>query len=221
MDTFFVTSSGTEIGKTLVTATLCHQLRAQGSSVAALKPVISDFVDGDPETDTAILLNALGLPVTAENVDRLSPWRFRAPLSPDMAAAREARTIDFDAVVAHSQTAMAAPGDVLLIEGVGGVRVPLTDDKTVMDWMVELGVPALLVVGSYLGTISHTLTAVDALQARNVAVKAVIVSTSDDSPVAAEETAATMARFLNEIPIAILPRLAKCVRLNLFAEKLT
>jgi len=208
VDTYFVTSSGTEIGKTLVTATLCHQLRAQGSDVNALKPVISDFTDGDAETDTAILLDALGLPATAENIEKMSPWRFRAPLSPDMAAAREGRSVDFEAVVARSRAAMEAEGDVLLIEGVGGVMVPLTADKTTLDWMAALGAPALLVVGSYLGTISHTLTAADALRARDVPVHAVIVSTSEESPVAVDETAAALSRFLGPVPIAILPRLS-------------
>lgn len=178
-----------------------------GANVQALKPVISDFEDGDPETDTALILDALGQPLTADNVDKISPWRFTAPLSPDMAAAREDREIDFDALVAHSRAAMNTEGDVLLIEGVGGVMVPLTKDKTVLDWMAAVGAPALLVVGSYLGTISHTLTAADALLFHNVPLKAVIISTSEESPVPAEETADAIGRFLGDVPVAILPRL--------------
>lgn len=207
MKPFFITSSGTEIGKTLVTAALCHQLAAAGLKVQALKPVVSDFNDGDPETDTAVLLDALGQPTTPENVDAMSPWRFRAPLSPDMAAAREGRKIDFEALIAHCQAATAQPGDILLIEGVGGVMVPLTAEKTVRDWIAALGAPAVLVVGSYLGTISHTLSAVEALGAGGIPVKAVVISTSDESPVPVTETAATLARFLGPVPIATLPRL--------------
>jgi dethiobiotin synthetase len=205
--TYFVTSSGTEIGKTLVTAILCRQLRAQGVDVRAFKPVISGFADDDAQTDTAILLDALGLPATAENIEKMSPWRFRAPLSPDMAAAREGRSISLDAVVAHSRAAMEGEGDVLLIEGVGGVMVPLTADETVLDWMAAVAAPALLVVGSYLGAISHTLTAAEALRCRNVPVHAVIISASEQSPVPVEETAEAMRRFLKQAPIAILPRL--------------
>ena len=91
MKSLFITSSGTEIGKTLVTAALCHQLTARGLKVQALKPVVSDFNDGDLETDTAVLLHALGQSATAENIDAMSPWRFQAPLSPDMAAAVAAK----------------------------------------------------------------------------------------------------------------------------------
>jgi len=207
MKSFFITSSGTEIGKTLVTAALCHQLRQAGHTVQALKPVISDFRDGDPETDSAVLLNALGLPTTPENIEQMSPWRFAAPLSPDMAAAREGRTINFDALVAHCRAAADKPGDVLLIEGVGGVMVPLTHDKMVRDWMAAMGAPALLVVGSYLGTISHTLSAADALLMGDVPLKAVIVSTSEESPVPVEETAETLSRFLDGVPVVTMPRL--------------
>lgn len=207
MGTLFITSSGTGIGKTLVTATLCHQLRAQRRMVQALKPVISDFTDGDPETDTALILDALGQSATAENVERISPWRFKAPLSPDMAAAREGRSIDFDALVKHARTAAEGKGDALLIEGVGGVMVPLTADKTVLDWMAAVGAPALLVVGSYLGSISHTLTAAAALSENGVPLRAVVISTSEVSPVPVEETAATIGRFLDRTQIVILPRL--------------
>ena len=207
MKSFFVTSSGTEIGKTLVTAALCHQVRQSGLVVNAIKPVISGFRDGDSDNDTAILLDALGKPATQENIDHMSPWRFAAPLSPDMAAAREGREIDFDKLVAHTRAAADAPGDILLIEGVGGVMVPLSADKLVRDWMAAVGAPALMVVGSYLGTISHTLSAADALLMADVPLKAVIISTSDESPVPVEETAETIARFLDGVPVITLPRL--------------
>ncbi|HIF08708.1 MAG TPA: dethiobiotin synthase [Sneathiellales bacterium] len=207
MKTFFVTSSGTEIGKTLVTAALCHQLRQAAQSVEVLKPVVSNFHADDPASDTAILLAALGKQPTSENIEHMSPWRFTAPLSPHMAAAREGRSIDFDALVAHSRAAAEQPENYLLIEGVGGVMVPLTSDKTVRDWMAAVGAPVLLVVGSYLGTISHTLSAADALLMADVPLKAVIVSTSEESPVPAEETAKTLSRFLAEVPVVTLPRL--------------
>ncbi len=117
-------------------------------------------------TDTGALLDALGLAATPANLDSVSPWRFVAPLSPDMAAAREQRVIPFDEFLEFCRT--PRPSDVTLIEGIGGVMVPLDDTHTVLDWIVELGAPVLLVAGSYLGTLSHTLTAVAALRARGV-----------------------------------------------------
>ncbi|MCG8546580.1 MAG: dethiobiotin synthase, partial [Alphaproteobacteria bacterium] len=146
MKTLFVTSSGTGIGKTLVTAALCHQLRQAGTRVRALKPVISGFdAETEAESDTAVLLDSLGLPLSPETIEPMSPWRFAAPLSPDMAAVREGRTLDYDAIVQFCRDAAGGPEDVVLVEGVGGVMVPLTERETVLDWMAAVGAPAAVV----------------------------------------------------------------------------
>ena len=100
--------------------------------------------------------------MTEEAVAEITPWRFAAPLSPDMAAAREGRRLDLGDIVAYCR---AAHGDPLLIEGIGGAMVPLNDEHTVLDWIADLGAPALVVTGSYLGTISHTLTTLAAISA--------------------------------------------------------
>ena len=210
MSAFFVTGSGTEIGKTFVTAALIHELRRRGSHVAALKPVASGF---DPAqaaaSDAGVLLAALGALATPAAFDHIAPWRFDAALSPDMAARREDRVIDFAALTAHSRQAMALARDTLLIEGVGGVMVPLDERHTVLDWIEALGIPAILVAGSYLGAISHALTALDALQSRSLAVAALVVNETPESSVALEETATTIARFAGDVPVVTLPRLAQ------------
>ena len=208
MTTVFVTSSGTGIGKTFVTLRLIAELKASGRSVRALKPVASGF---DPtslaDSDTGALLRAQALEPTAANLDAVSPWRFAAPLSPDMAAARERRSIPFDALVAHCRESSRSSGTTL-IEGVGGVMAPLDAQHTVLDWIVALAEPTLLVVGSYLGTLSHGLTAATALRDRGVQLLALIVSESAEQPVPAAETAATFARFLGPAPVLVLPRVA-------------
>ena len=99
MAAYFVTSTGTDIGKTFVTAGLIRYLREAGQAVHALKPVVSGYNSSVVETsDPAVLLAALGRQVSADEVESIAPWRFRAPLSPDLAAAREGRSIDFDAI---------------------------------------------------------------------------------------------------------------------------
>jgi dethiobiotin synthetase len=101
MTALFITGSGTDVGKTFVTALLARQLRGAGRAVRALKPVVSGF---DPaaagSSDPGLLLDAAGLAVSPENLEAVAPWRFKAGLSPDMAAAREGRTIDFNALLA-------------------------------------------------------------------------------------------------------------------------
>jgi dethiobiotin synthetase len=207
MSAVFVTGTGTEVGKTFVTAALIHALRRRGRSVDALKPVASGF---DPAqlgaSDTGLLLAALHRPPTEQAIARTSPWRFAAPLSPDMAALREGRRIDFDALLADTRRAVDQTPDVLLIEGIGGLMVPLDERHTVLDWMSGVDARVLLVGGSYLGGISHALTALEILRARRLDTAAMIVSETAGG-VDLDETVATIARFAGAVPIIGLPRM--------------
>jgi dethiobiotin synthetase len=201
----FITATGTDVGKTFVAASLIRHFRQMGRLVDAIKPVVSGF---DPDqaaaSDPGVLLHALGLPVTLPEIERISPWRFRAPLSPDLAAQREGRSIDVDTVVSFCQSAIEQRQDILLIEGVGGVMVPLDGERTVLDVMMALELPLILVAGSYLGTISHTLTALDALFQRRLKVMATIVSETPGSAVPLDDTVAAISRFVE--PVIGLPR---------------
>ena len=158
---YFITSTGTDIGKTLVTACLAWQSRAKGSPFTAIKPVLSGVEDNNSliEGDTGCLARAQGLPLTAETWDQLTPMRYKAPLAPNMAAKLEGRTLDYEALVKFCRTNMEKYDD-LLIEGVGGSFVPLTDKYLVADWIEALNIKSILVVCSYLGTISHTVATV-------------------------------------------------------------
>jgi dethiobiotin synthetase len=205
MSTLFVTASGTDVGKTFVMLRLIAELTAAGHRVRALKPVASGFTaETAAASDTGALLRAQGSPLDQAHLDAVSPWRFAAPLSPDMAAARERRAVPFDALVDFCRNARDA--DVTLIEGVGGVMVPLDGRHTVLDWLAALGAPAVLVVGSYLGTLSHGLTAALALESRGVPIAGVVVNESLEQPVPADETAEVLARFLAPLPVRVLAR---------------
>lgn len=208
MRALFVTATGTDIGKTFVTAGLIRALRAQNRAVDALKPVLSGFdPDAAANSDPARLLAALGRPQTREEIARLSPFRFRAPLSPDMAARQEGRSLAFDDVIDVCQLAMGHAHGTLLIEGVGGVMVPLDERRTVLDWIDALRIPVLLVAGSYLGTLSHTLTALNVLAQRGLDVTAVAVSETEGSTVPLHDTVDAIARFAAPIEVVAVPRL--------------
>ena len=201
----FITSSGTEIGKTFVTASLAAQLSANGRNIHALKPVMSGYTSSTAsESDAGILLNALNREVTAEAINHISPWRFEAALSPDMAAAREGQRIDFEELLTFCRTEMNSAYDDVLIEGVGGVMVPLNEDRTVLDWMKALGIPTLLVVGSYLGSMSHTLTAYETLRSAGLKVETIIVSETPGSEVPLTETIETLSRFIKSTRLIAL-----------------
>lgn len=211
MSAFFVTATGTEIGKTFVTAGLIRVLRAAGKPVAALKPVVSGFEDASmTESDPGQLLAALGRAINKEEIARIAPWRFAPALSPDMAAQREGKQIEFNGLIKFCRDAVAAHRGTLLIEGVGGVMVPLDQRHTVLDWMAALNLPVILVAGTYLGTLSHTLTAMAVLAQRRLTVAALAVNESAGG-VAMDETIATLGRFIPAIPIAAIPRVTNAI----------
>lgn len=210
MTALFVTATGTGVGKTYITSMMIRALRSRGRRVRALKPIATGFDPAHPErSDSGVLLASLGVPLDDPAIERVSPWRFAAPLSPDMAAAREGRTIEWPALLAWCRReidAAAADGSVLLIEGIGGVMVPLDERHTVLDWIAELELPALLVAGSYLGTLSHTLTAAGMLASRGAALAGVVVDESAEQPVAPEDTAHVLRRFLGAVPVIVVAR---------------
>jgi dethiobiotin synthetase len=208
MTAVFITATGTDIGKTFIACGMIGELRRRGRGVEALKPVITGFDPGSPRTsDTGRLLVALGVTLTPERIATVSPYRLREPLSPDIAARKEGTTIDFAALAAHGRRAVAAHRDALIIEGIGGIMVPLDDRHTVLDWMIELDVPLILVAGSYVGTLSHTLSALDVLQRADLKVAAVVVNETLGSAATLDDTATTLRRFATGIEVFILPRL--------------
>ena len=207
MSAYFVTSTGTDIGKTFVTAGLVRHLRHSHHKVRALKPIVSGFdIATAAVSDPGVLLDALDEPVSVEALKRISPWQFSAALSPDMAAAREAREIAFADLIDFCREAIAKDGDTLFIEGVGGIMVPLDREHTVLDWAKALGLPLIVVAGSYLGTISHTLTALDVIARAGLKVAALVVNESGDGAVPIEDTIASLARFAPGVRIVSIPR---------------
>jgi dethiobiotin synthetase len=206
MSAYFITATGTEIGKTVLTTALAWQLKQAGRNVVALKPVISGFEDDNPEVDTAQIAASLGLPLDQETINTISPFRFRDPISPNLAAAREGKEINPEKLLDFCDRAMAS-FDVTLIEGIGGTHVPVAKDFLVADWILDLDIPAVLVTGSYLGALSHTLVTVEALQAMGVKIQSIVVSQSADEPMRLEETVAALIDEIHDVPIFALPRI--------------
>ena len=204
----FVTSCGTGRGKTYISEKLISAWRIAGETVDVLKPVISGFeMDTANESDTGLLLKAAGYEVTEETIDGTSPWRYQAPLSPDMAAALEGRTVPVDDIISVCRERIAEAerlGRSLLIEGAGGVMVPLDEHRTMRDLMAALSIPVILVVGSYLGSLSHTLTAIESLKNRKIRVDRLIVNEGTDSNIPLSDTRNVLERFVEGVPIEVV-----------------
>jgi dethiobiotin synthetase len=163
----FVTGTDTEIGKTFVSAALLHGFARAGLRAAAMKPVAAGAfeVDGVWHNEDADQLDA------AANVplppDIRTPYLLKAPAAPHIVAAHEQVVLDIGRIVAcHAQAARQA--QIVVVEGVGGFRVPLTDTHDTADLAVALNLPVVLVVGMRLGCISHALLTAEAIAARGL-----------------------------------------------------
>ncbi len=196
MPTLFITATGTDIGKTFVTTGLIRALRQHGRKVTALKPIATGFDEKNFATsDAALLLEACGRKVDLDAITAISPWCFAAPLSPDMAATQEGKVIDVAAVHRFCTDAIAEADNVLLIEGIGGLMVPLNAKSTVCDLIAALKIPTILVAGTYLGSLSHTLTALEVAQKRDLQIAALVLNETKNSNVTIEATRESLSHF--------------------------
>ncbi|MFO1258251.1 MAG: dethiobiotin synthase [Gammaproteobacteria bacterium] len=200
MTAYFITSTGTGIGKTHFVTRSIRASREKVEPISALKPIISGWqTDCLEENDTACILKALNLPFEEKWINQISPWRFMAPLSPDMAATQEGKEINFDDLISFCLAAIekaAIVNQTLLIEGVGGAFVPLNQLYLVADWIRALQLPVILVTGNYLGTLSHTLSTVYALESRGVPVDQIILNENKLNQIDLEATHQSLSRSL-------------------------
>ena len=207
MSALFITATGTDCGKTFVTSGLLRHLRALGLPARALKPVVSGFDEAAPAgSDPAELLAAMGEPVTAQTLAKIAPLRFKAPLAATMAARLEGRSLTLADILRACEAAMADPRGPLLIEGAGGAMSPLAEGATCLDAIKALGLPCLLVTGTYLGAISHTLTALAAMRAAGCSPIAIAVNESEGASVSLADTMAELAGFAPDATVRAIRR---------------
>lgn len=172
----FVTGTGTDMGKTVVTAGLLRALRQDGVAAQAVKPVQTgvspDRAERGPGADAVVYASAVAdLPPIANLKPGASLHCFALPASPYAAASAENASLDVSGlkrdIESHWAT-NAALADFLLLEGAGGLRVPLNEREDLLDLMVELDLPVLLTAGNYVGALNHTLLSLAAMQSRGV-----------------------------------------------------
>ncbi len=174
----FVTGTGTEVGKSVVSAVIAHGAAAAGQSVRVFKPAVSGLDEGG-ESDPALLRRASGS-CAERGGDRALPLR-AAPLPPPRRRARRRR--DRPGVcVLEAAAAARAGADLFVCEGVGGLLVPLTPDWLVRDLAVELALPLVIVAPPALGTINHTLLTLESARAAGLEVRAVVLSRWPETP---------------------------------------
>ena len=168
----FITATGTGVGKTVVSSLLVGCLRDMGLKAGYQKWVSTG---GEVPEDLVFCLRSNNLPLDRAKLDIMAPYRFALPASPHLAAEQEGREID-PAQIKEIFYHGLADCDVLVVEGVGGVLVPLRRDLLLADFLTSLPLPVLVVARSGLGTINHTLLTVEALRCRKLDVLGVVFS---------------------------------------------
>jgi dethiobiotin synthetase len=210
---FFVTGTGTEVGKTVVAAVLANALRRQGATVAVFKPAVTGL-DEPGETDHALLRRAAG---SQQSDDEIAPYRFGTPASPHLAAAQAAEEIDPERLCSSAQSA-AAGADVLVCEGVGGLLVPLSwrlggairdqgAGYLIRDLAVDLELPMIVAASPGLGTINHTLLTLESARAAGLGVAAVVLTPWPAEPNPIERSNLETIESLGEVTVLTLPQL--------------
>jgi dethiobiotin synthetase len=210
----FVTGTGTEVGKTVVAAAIARTLASEGHAVNVFKPAVTG-IDDPGEPDHELLRRAAG---STQSDDEIAPYRYGPPASPHLAAAMAGEEIDPERLRAAARAAAAGAGR-LVCEGVGGLLVPLAGRLSrpmaakvaqpylVRDLAADLGLPLVVAAAPGLGTINHTLLAIEAARAAGLEVAAVVLTPWPDRPSEVERSNRETIAALGEVEVKTLPLL--------------
>lgn len=192
---FLITGTDTGVGKTTVACALAFALRMRGLRVGVMKPVETGVAQ--TPIDAEALKAASG---SEHSLDVICPVRYKAPLAPAVAAELEGSSQPDMNLIACSFSAIAAASDVVLVEGAGGLAVPITWQKNYADLANELGLEIVLVVANRLGCLNSTLLTLDYAAHRKLRVKGYILNQADEEKSPASVTNADALRRLTAVP---------------------
>jgi dethiobiotin synthetase len=169
----FITGTDTGVGKTLVTAALAMGLQRMGRTVGVMKPIETGInPSGVGRSDAAVLRAMIG---SEETLGAICPYQFELPVAPLAAAHAERRSID-PGVIRQVYRLLVNRYEYIVVEGIGGVRVPVTPKADMMDLIVSLKLPAIVVGRAGLGGINHALLTIDALRRRRIPPVALVLN---------------------------------------------
>jgi len=209
----FVTGTDTEIGKTLISAAILHKLVQSGQRACGMKPVAAgaELRDRELHNDDADMLIAAGNVHLPQNIT--TPFMLREPAAPHIAAALEGVTIEAVPILA-AYTEILAASDSVVVEGVGGFRVPFNDTFDSADLAAQLNLPVILVVGMRLGCISHALLTVEAVVARGLVLAGWVANTADPDMRFFDENIEALEARIPAPLLGVVPRLEQATAAN-------
>lgn len=205
MNGVFVTGTDTGVGKTLVACAWIHAARQAGHAVAAMKPIAAGAVARDGvlvNEDTEAMLRALDWP--ADRAPSVTPIVMREAIAPHIAARLEGRRIDLGPV-RDAYARLAADGGYMVVEGVGGFRVPLDDERDASELARMFGLPVVMVVGMRLGCLNHALLTAEAIRATGLALAGWIANCVDPQMRYRADSIETLERRLGAPRVGTIP----------------
>ena len=199
---YFLTGTDTEIGKTFVTCALLLRARQLGLTAAGIKPVAAgtDAAGRNEDVERIRAASNVELPT-----DVINPYRFAPAIAPHLAAAEAGVSIDFARIAAACASARQW-ADLVIVEGVGGFRVPLGVDRDSADLAVALALPVILVVGLRLGCINHALLTAEAIAARGLTLAGWVANRIDPDMARADDNIDTLSEHLGAPLLGSVPR---------------
>ncbi len=203
---YFITGTDTGCGKTEITLGLMALLQSRGYSVLGMKPVASG---AEPTPDGLRNEDALRIQAQGSQAipyQQINPYAFQPPIAPHLAAEQQGETIRFDHLKACYQE-LAKQAEHVLVEGVGGWRVPLGPDGDVAHLAAALELPVILVVGLKLGCINHTLLTVDAIQASGCTLLGWVGNQTDPTMAARDQNLVTLKVQIHAPCLGVVPYL--------------
>jgi dethiobiotin synthetase len=198
---YFVTGTDTNVGKTLISCALLYGFAAQGKRVIGMKPVAAGC-NADGQNEDVLYLRAAGN--VAVDYRQINPYSFLPVIAPHIAAQRAGVIIDCS-VVAKSYQVLAARADVVVVEGAGGLLVPLNMQQDSADLVKELGLPVILVVGMRLGCLNHALLTVEVITARGLTLAGWVGNVVDADMTLVEENVSALQQRIAAPLLGVVP----------------
>jgi dethiobiotin synthetase len=206
---FFVTGTDTEVGKTLISGALITHLKKQHAVVAAFKPVVAGLRDiaGKMCNEDIMALSRVMTYKPQDNYLDICPYQLSTPAAPHLVAKESDVHLDYS-VMLNAYKAVREKSDAIVVEGVGGFKVPFHDGKTSADFAQDMGLPIVMVVGMRLGCINHALLTVEAIQTRGLRLAGWVANTIGPMTLL-QENIATLESLIRAPLMGVIPELPK------------
>ena len=208
---FFVTGTDTEIGKTLVSSALLYAMVQRGWQSVGMIPVAAgaEVINGVWCNEDVVALQAVSnIQRNAELDTLINPYLFKLPAAPHVAAQQEQRNIELDVIVKSYQQ-LTRHAEAIIVEGVGGFRVPFNATEDSADMAQQLNLPVVLVVGMRLGCINHALLTAEAIAARGLRLAGWVANSAQTEMAFLQENLTAIRERLNAPYLGCIPYLAK------------